>query len=233
MLEPGDIVMCTVERIVGTTVFVKIDDNGEGTIILSEIAPGRIRNLRDYVVPKKRIVCKVLRISRDRIDLSLRRVTPKEQKELLEIYQQEQSCKSILKTVLGEKSQETIEKICSTGNVSEFFDAAKKDKKELEKIVGKANAEKIISILKTQKQKTYEIKKEISLTTTKANGLSLIKEILGKTNGVKVKYVAAGKYFLIAESTDPKKAENVLKTDIENIEKNAKKFGLDFSIKEK
>ena len=61
----------------------------EGTIITSEIAPGRIRNLRDYVVPKKKIVCKVLRISGNRIDLSLRRVTQKEKKEVLEQFQQE------------------------------------------------------------------------------------------------------------------------------------------------
>ena len=79
-LEVGDLVMCTVDRIVGTVVFVKIDGYGEGGIIMSEIAPGRIRNLRDYVVPKKRIACKVLRISGNRIDLSLRRVTPKEKK---------------------------------------------------------------------------------------------------------------------------------------------------------
>jgi len=82
VLEVGDIVMCTVDRIVGTIVFVKIDENGEGSIILSEIAPGRIRNLREYVVPKKRIACKILRILGNRIDLSLRRVTQKEQKEI-------------------------------------------------------------------------------------------------------------------------------------------------------
>ena len=81
-LEVGDIVLCTVDRIVGTVVFVKIKGYGEGSIIMSEIAPGRIRNLRQYVVPKKQIVCKVLRISGDRIDLSLRRVTQKEKKEV-------------------------------------------------------------------------------------------------------------------------------------------------------
>ena len=95
MLEVGDIVMCTVERIVGTTVFVKIDGDGEGSIILSEIAPGRIRNLRDYVVPKKVIICKVLRVSADRIELSLRRVTPKEQKEVKEGYKLEKSYKNL------------------------------------------------------------------------------------------------------------------------------------------
>jgi translation initiation factor 2 alpha subunit (eIF-2alpha) len=55
-LEVGDVVLCTVDRTAGTVVFVKIDGYGEGSIITSEIAPGRIRNLREYVVPKKKIV---------------------------------------------------------------------------------------------------------------------------------------------------------------------------------
>src|SRR3990172_8559075 len=114
-IQEGDIVICTVDRIVNTVVFVKIENESgkeiEGGIVLSEIAPGRIRNLRDYVVPKKKIVCKVLRISGDRIDLSLRRVTQKEQKEVKEIYNQEKSYESILKSVLGEKARELIETI--------------------------------------------------------------------------------------------------------------------------
>jgi translation initiation factor 2 alpha subunit (eIF-2alpha) len=73
-LEEGTVVLCTVTKIVGTSVFVKLDDyNKEATIITSEIAPGRIRNLRDYVVPNKKIVCKILRIdNKGQIDLSLR-----------------------------------------------------------------------------------------------------------------------------------------------------------------
>src|SRR5271157_4682097 len=102
MLEEGDNVLCTVDRIIGANVFVKIEGDGEGIIITSEIAPGRIRNLRDYVVPKKKIVCKVLRVYGDRIDLSLRRVTQKEQKEIMEEYKLERSYLNILKTILGE-----------------------------------------------------------------------------------------------------------------------------------
>ena len=84
-LKENDLVLCAVDRIVGTIVFVKIEgEKKEGSIILSEIAPGRIRNLREYVIPKKRIVCKVLRISSERVDLSLRRVTPKEKKQVIE-----------------------------------------------------------------------------------------------------------------------------------------------------
>ena len=92
-LEVGDIVLCTVDKIVGTTVFVKIEGDGEGSIVVSEIAPGRIRNLRDYVVPKKKIVCKVLRISEKNVELSLRRVSLKEKKERMEQLKQEKSNK--------------------------------------------------------------------------------------------------------------------------------------------
>ena len=86
-MEVGDLVLCTVDRVVGTVVFVKIEGQGkevEGSITFSEVAPGRIRNIRDYVVPKKKIVCKILRMLNGNIDLSLRRVTQKERKEVLE-----------------------------------------------------------------------------------------------------------------------------------------------------
>ena len=47
-LEEGQLVLCTVTKIVGTIVFVRIEDtNFEGTITFPEIAPGRIRNIRD------------------------------------------------------------------------------------------------------------------------------------------------------------------------------------------
>ena len=87
-LDVGDVVLCTVDRIVGTTVFVMIGDNNrtEGSIIVSEISPGRIRNLRDFVTPKKKIVCKIIRINQGNIELSLRRVTSKEKKEVIDNY---------------------------------------------------------------------------------------------------------------------------------------------------
>src|SRR3989344_1743689 len=193
-LDEGDIVLCTVDRIVGTTVFVKIDGNGEGSIVTSEIAPGRIRNLRDYVVPKKRIVCKILRIdSSGNIHLSLRRVTLKEQKEVLESHDQEKSAKSILRSVLGEKAEKVIEKILEESKVVEFLEEAKKDAKKLEKLVGKEK-KKILEILNKQKKKKKILKKKITLNTTSSNGLELIKEALKEQKDVEIHYISAGHY---------------------------------------
>ncbi|MEK6847749.1 MAG: hypothetical protein AABX50_01330 [Nanoarchaeota archaeon] len=229
-LESGDIILCTVDRIVGTTVFVHIEGNGEGSIVFSEIAPGRIRNIRDYVVPKKKIVCKVLRISGDRIDLSLRRVTLKEQKELKESDKQERGFISILRTVLKEKAEETIDKIPKGQELSSFLQRAKESPKELEDLVGKQNSKKILDILGTQKQKISVIKKEIILKSQDPDGLEIIKDILGKIEGAEIKYLSAGRYSLKREAEDAKEADQKLREILEIIEKKAKSHGMDFSI---
>jgi translation initiation factor 2 alpha subunit (eIF-2alpha) len=230
-IEEGDVVLCTVDRIIGTNVFVKIEDNGEGCIVFSEVAPGRIRNIRDYAVPKKKIVCKVLRISGDRIDLSLRRVTQKEQKEVREIYKQEKSYEKILKSVLGEEQgKKIIKEISKKNKIYDFLQNAKENPKELEELVGKENVKKIIDILKTQKQKKTILKKEIFLTTTEPNGIELIKNLLGMIKGTEVKYVSSGKYSLKKESEDIKKADHELTNTLIKLEKEAKRKKVEFGV---
>jgi translation initiation factor 2 subunit 1 len=233
-LEVGDTVLCTVDRIVGTVVFVKIEGNGEGSIVISEIAPGRIRNLRAYVVPKKKIVCKVLRISQNgHIDLSLRRVTQKEKKEVIEQTKQEKSYTNLLKSISKEDSDRIIKEILKETTIYEFLQEAKENPTKLEKIVGKINAKKILEILKTEKQKKAIIKREISLSTTKPNGLELIKDILGNINDAEIKYISAGRYTIKTEAENLKIADNKLKEIIKDIEKKTKQQNIDFNIKEK
>jgi translation initiation factor 2 alpha subunit (eIF-2alpha) len=232
-LEVGDIVLCTVERIEKAVVFVKIEGNGRGSIILSEIAPGRIRNLRDYVVPKKVIICKVLRVSGNRIDLSLRRVTPKEQKELKEANKYEKSSKSVLKSVLKEKAVGVIEEILKEDKVYDFLEEAKVDSKKLEKLVGKTDSKKILDIISSQKEKVVGFKKIFSFASDDSNGLGVIKKILGDFKDVEIKYLSSGKYSIKAEGSDIKSVDNKVMEILEKIGKEAKKNGAEFSILEK
>lgn len=233
-LEVGDLVQCTVERIEKTVVIVKIEGNGEGSIITSEIAPGRIRNIRNYVVPKKRIVCKVLRISqRGNVELSFRRVTPKEKKEVTEQFKQEKSYTSIVKSVLGKDFEKAIKKISDKEKVFDFFEEAKENPKKLEEVFKKDEAKKILEILNSQKEKKAIVKKEVALKTNASNGLDLIKDILGKIQDIDVRYVSAGKYSIKTESENKKNADKKLKEMTDNVEKKAKKVGVEFSIIEK
>jgi translation initiation factor 2 alpha subunit (eIF-2alpha) len=232
-LEVGDKVLCTVDRIIGTAVFVKIDGNNqEGEIVMSEVAPGRIRNIRDYVVPKKKIVCKVLRISDSgNIELSLRRVTQKEKKEVIEQNSQEKSYSSLLKSILGEGLDKAIKEISAEQDLVSFLEESKANPAKLEKVIGKENAKKVIDILNTQKKKKTIVKKEIHLTTIKPNGITIIKKVLEIFKGVEVKYISAGRYSLSVESEDIKTADKKLKEMVDSAEKESKRLGIEFAIK--
>ena len=74
--EESELVLCTVTSVQYHSVFVELDEYSKnGMIHISEVSPGRIRNIRDFVKEGKKIVCKVLRINREKgyIELSIRR----------------------------------------------------------------------------------------------------------------------------------------------------------------
>lgn len=231
MLEPGDIVLCTVERIEKTIVLVKIDREGDGSIITSEIAPGRIRNIRDYVVPKKRIVCKVLRVSRGNYELSLRRVTPKEKKELMEQQKQEKGYANVIKSVLKEKSEQIIKEITREETLFDFIEESKVEPRNLEKLVGKEDAKKMLEILLSQKQKKATIKKTINVKSYEPEGIEIIKEIFKSIKDANAKYISAGVYSIEAESENIKKADQKIQEILKEIEKKAEKLKAIFNIK--
>jgi len=232
-LEEGQIVLCTVDKIVGTTVFVKIQDNGEGTLITSEISPGRIRNLRDYVIPGKKIVCKILNIRGNRIHLSLRRVKQNEKKQLLDKIKKEKNSKAILKTVLGKESEKIIEKITKEQTLSDFFEQIKQEPKLLEKYVKKQDSEKIIKILESKKEKPKEIKHIIKLSSKAPEGILKVKNIISqacKDSKCNISYIAAGKYNLGIQGPDFKQIKSEIHKVTESIEKQAKKENCEFSL---
>ena len=95
-----DLVLCTVTNIQFHSVFVKLDEfDVSGMIHISEVSPGRIKNLREFVQEGKKIVCKVLRIDREKghIDLSLRRVSESQRRAKMESLRQDAIARSLVK----------------------------------------------------------------------------------------------------------------------------------------
>jgi len=233
-LEEGQIVLCIVEKILGTTVFVKIEGGREGTITTSEISPGRIRNLRDYVVPGKKIVCKILKLRDGSVYLSLRRVKQSEKKELLEKIARERSFKAMLKTVLGnEKFAKFIEDIENEIGVLNFFEQVKEDPKILEKYFSKEESEKILSVLDSKKDRLKEINQRFILSSHEFNGIVIVKKILKdscKDSQCKINYLAAGKYGLLISGEDFKEIKTEVNSILSEIEKQARKNKCEFSL---
>lgn len=226
--QEGDIILCTVTNIERTTVFVKTEDGIKGSITFSEIAPGRIRNIREYVVPKKTIVCKILNIKDNHLFLSLRRVKNEERKELLEENKKEKSLKAILKTIT-KNHEEIINAIKKEKPFMEFFEDARKNPEILNKYFKKEEIEKIKKILEERKEKKKEIKKEFKLSSQENDGIMRIKKILSPYDNIT--YLGSSRFQIKILSDNPKKTGNQLNEMFEEIEKEAKKQKCFFEIK--
>ena len=233
--EEGDLVFCTVTNVQYNSVFVQIEEYGrQGLIHISEISPGRIRNIRDFVKEGKMIVCKVIMVDerKGHIDLSLRRVTEIQRKQKIDERKQEQKAEKISDSVATElgvdpvKFYEEISK--SIFKSYEYLHYAFEDvveeglsldklgiKKEFSKPLTSAIKEKI-------KPKEVNIGGVLALKTYDGNGVDIVKSALIKAKGsnpaVSIKYLGAGTYSLSVIAKEYKSAEKILNDALELVQ---------------
>ncbi len=231
-IKEDDIVMCTVKKIEGTTVFVEIDEDGEGSIVMSEIAAGRIRNIREYVSPGKKIVCKVLKAAKEHIELSLRRVTAKEKEEIKSKYEKERTLLGMLRAVT-KKPEDVLKKIKESHEAAEFIEEARANPQIADKFMPKSEAQTFIKILSEKKEKEKIVKKNIAIKSFSPTGINEIKEILSAAKNVEISYLGSSKFSISAKGRDFKQANHQVLTAIEQIKNKAKEKKMLFDSDEK
>ncbi len=232
--KEDDVVFCTVSRIFPTTIFCTLWEGQEGVIPISEIAPGRIRNVRDYVKEGKKVVCKVLRVDEERghITLSLRRVTSKERKDKLEAFKKENNAQAILKNFSQKTKIEIDERILESvgekyGSLFNLFQLSLEDKSKLSDLDVKdpSSLDVLYELIKERvKPKKVKVFLELEIKSSLPNGVEKIKEVLNLKN-VSVKYISAPLYRMEIESENAKEAEKTLVQEAEKIVKAFKNFG--------
>lgn len=240
--ETGDILLCTVTKVLPHSVFVKLDEyeNKEGVIHISEIAPGRIRNIRDYVSENRKVICKVLKIDEQRghIDLSLRRVTQSEKIEKNKEIKQEQKAEKLLEGLakkLNKDKKELEEKvgsriISSYGLLTPCFQDIASDKIDLEKDlkIDPVFANELKALIKEKiKPPSVSITRILKLSCKQPKGIETIKSILldvQKTKGCSFLYMGAPRYKLTITAEDYKKAEEILAETSNSIIKQLKQY---------
>ncbi len=232
--EEDELVLGIVEKIENLNVFVKLPNGDVGTIMSSEIAPGRIKNLREFVAPNKIVVCKILRITNGRIDLSLRRVTAKERQEVLNHHKQEKDIERGMKAILKDSFEKLKEKIDEDfSSLVDFVDEIQTDPNLLKNYFPKEYIPQIEKLTE-KKKKQVEIKNIIKLKCFNSNGINQIKNLMSKTSEeFHITYISAGKYLLTIKAEDYKKANSLMKTFSEELEKKSKKISCELSIEEK
>ncbi len=225
--EEDEIVLCKVTQIFPNSVFVDLVEYGrQGMIHISEIAPGRIKNLREYVTLGREVICKVLRISQERgyIDLSLRRVNSTQREAKLEEMKQEQKAESLVKN-LSKKMQLPVEELYRKLTASVFpqysylhsaFADIVEGTLSLEKLGLEQNVAREVTaaVLEKFKPEKIIVQGEISLQTYAPDGVGKVKEILHKVQQVSssmtLRYLGGGRYRLRLEDVDYKPAEKKL-----------------------
>jgi translation initiation factor 2 alpha subunit (eIF-2alpha) len=230
--KEDDIVMCTVKKIEGTTVFVEIEENGEGTIVMSEIAAGRIRNIREYVSIGKKIVCKILKVRKEHLELSLRRVTASEKEKIKEKYEKERTLLNMLKASV-KQPEEIFQKVKESYDATEFFEEIKTNPNVIEKFVPKSEVAAFTKVFAEKKEKEKEVKKKIILKAISSTGIKEIKEALQEAKNVEISYLGNSKFSLFAKAKDFKEANQKIQNAIEKIKSKAKEKKLIFEAEEK
>tara|TARA_B100000315_G_C14469999_1_gene537841 strand:- start:48 stop:818 length:771 start_codon:yes stop_codon:yes gene_type:complete len=234
--EVDEVVLCKVTKIFPNSVFAElVEYRDSGMIHISEVSPGRIRNLRDYVSVGRQIVCKVLRIDRDRghIDLSLRRVNSNQRREKLEEVKQETKSESLISNLakkLNIPFKELYRKI--SGKVFEeyshlhlcFKDVVSGEVDLIKLGLEKNIAEELVLAIKDKfKPPKITINGEIRLETYASEGLEKIKKTLNEVQEISKKitlfYLGAGRYKFSVEEADYKPAEKKFKLAQKIVEK--------------
>jgi len=224
MPEEDEIVLCTVTAVQHHSVFARLDEYGKtGMIHISEVSPGRIRNIRDYVVEGKKVICKVLKIDpvKGHIDLSLRRVNDAQRKKKLSEIKQEQKAEKIIEGI-AKKFNKDYEKVYDDiakkvfekyVYIHECFNDIVKDEIDLADLeIDEKLAEELTQAVKERiKPEEVEIKGELKLVSYAPDGIDIIKEALSKIGkNIEVKYFGAGKYSIRIKADDYKKAEKIM-----------------------
>jgi translation initiation factor 2 alpha subunit (eIF-2alpha) len=185
--------------------------------------------MRQYVVPNKQIVCKVLKIEGDHIHLSLRRVNSKEKKEVMQSFKQTQTINVAFKQILKEDETKIKEKILKDfKNLTEFINEARDNEKLIPKYIPKEKQDAIKAVSQKKKGK-QELKQNIKIKCLEDDGVKKIKKIFDLNDkNISIAYISAGNFKLKLIVEDFKHGKKRIHEIIEELEKRAKKNNCEF-----
>jgi len=230
--EEGELVMCTVTKIYPNSVFTNIDEySRSGMIDISEVAAGRIRNIRDFVKEDKVIVCKVLRVNlqKGHIDLSLRRVSESMHRNKVNEVKREQKAEKILEFVAKKIKADPL-KLFNELEISlkkkeislaDAFDKIAFDELKIEDLnIDKHIAAELKKEIKERiKPQEFTVKATMNISTFDSDGVSIIKSAfaIAEKEHIDVSYLGAGKYMLEFKGNDYKAVEKQITNICEKI----------------
>ena len=248
--NPNEIVYCSVTKILGNTTFLNLEEyDKEGVLIISELAPGRIRSINEFVSVGKHIVCKVLKSNNrnNQIEVSLRRVSDIQKKNKIQEIRQEEFCKSIFIEVskfLNKKYEDIFDRMSEEifenyENVFECFTDISQDntKINLFKKLDKNESSKLLEIINQKiKKEDFVIKKQFKIFNLDSSGVNIVKDTISSSlknfneSDFLIVYLGNGTYEVRVTNKDKKSADKNLKSFLVEIENLSKKNNCEFKV---
>lgn len=252
--EVGDLVVATVSKIQPYGAYVTLDefDRKEGLLHISELSSSWVKNIRDHVRERQKVVLKVLRadFEKGHVDLSLRRVTGREKKEKTLEWKKSRRADLILKAV-GEKAgippSDVYERVGS--KIEERFgsiydgleEIAEKGEETLAKLGAPEDLAKALNEIVLDKIKVPKVRVRgvLELMCAKRNGVEIIKDALAKAYGVKrtrdssvdIYLVGSPRYRIEVSARNYKTAEKILQNAVDIATKTIQSSGGEGSFK--
>ena len=241
--EVGEIVIATIKKTGDHGAYVSLDeyDNIQGFLHISEIAPGWVRKVTKYVKEGDKKVLLVKKIQQDRaeIDLSLKQISKEQRKKKLLDVKRFEKEQGILKNIQdkvklsSEEIDQVEEKLLSKYNsvYEAIIEIGTKNINVIDDLdISKKIKEVIEEFSKKIKLPTVEIRGVLEMTSSKSDGIEIIRKILldaikeSKNEKIEISYLGAPRYRLSIIAQDFKTAEKTLKPILEKIEKNSSKL---------
>ncbi len=231
--EVGELVVATVERITDYGAYVKLDEyDKEGLLHISEISSTWVKNIRDFVREKQKVVLKVLRVNttKEHVDLSLRRVTKRDKREKIQLWKKEKRAESLLSNASEElniSAKEMYEKagVPIQEKFGRIYKGLETTAKEGATVLMELGIPKDIAVVLERIAKerirmpVVKITGLLELECTKPDGVVIIRDTLlrakkmkkSKGTEVRVYTVSPPSYRIEVLAQNYKKAETLLK----------------------
>jgi translation initiation factor 2 subunit 1 len=244
----NDIVICTVKKISYHSIFVDLDEfeRQDGMIHISEIAPGRIRNIRDYVKEGKKLVCLVLRVNtvQKQVDLSLRRVSMSLRNRKNEEFKQELKAEKLMESLakqnklkLSDYYKHVGEKLIETYGLLSiaFYEISAKGEEAIKDLnLPEKYTKPLVEVIKEKiKPPEVVVANFINIENPKGDGVELIQKALQSAEGlakknkykISIVYISAPRYRVESTASDYLEAQENLEEINNKIIKDIKKTG--------
>ena len=234
----NSLAIAEVSKITRFGAYCKLPEYGglEVFLPLREISSGWIKNIHEFLHQNQRIVCKIIYIDNEKktIDVSLKKVTPKDSKEKINTYNLERRLTNLFNQIVKRsKLESSLPKLTEYvanefGSYTNLFYGATNNTNQFK---NSSLPESVKNELKTtieanRKKKRYPVSYILSISTENfTSGITELNKALSEAQakkGVAITYISAPKYRMTAEGTDYADAEKKISETIKLLQSKLK-----------